>query len=173
MPGMNQIPLEMQIVFWFVFIMLSGLCAMVVYWTKRYIDAQDARLERHEKKLSTITENLTNTSGEIKSINISMRMELKEFEKQIDKSLLSYKDEIHLINRELSVAQTRMIVLNENTDKLFKTTNTLVTVMKDQVPKITENHEKTQTLELTQQKIVTIVQKLSDKLIKISSKPEE
>jgi DNA-directed RNA polymerase subunit H (RpoH/RPB5) len=173
MPGLGALPSEIQVIFWLMFIVLGTLCGFVVYWTKRYIDSQDQSLEKVRAKLSKISDELIITAGEIKTINISMKAELRAFQNDIEKGLRNYKDETHLLTRELSVAQTRMIVVNENTEKALKTTNTLVTVMKSEIPKIQENQVKTKAIEATQQKIITIVQRLSEKFVKVSSKPEE
>jgi hypothetical protein len=173
MPGMDKLPIEMQIVFWFVFIMLSALCGLVVYWTKRYIDSQDERLKDHEKILSSLSKKLSDTTAEMKTITVSMKGEFSFFRKDVEQSMLRYKDEIHLLNRELSTAQTRMIVIGEESGKLYKNTESIASVLRSELPMVRENQGKIQVLEQTQQKIVTIVQKLSEKVLKISSKPED
>lgn len=172
MPGVEKLPFELQIIFWLMFLFIGTLCSLIVYWVKRYIDAQDERLANHEMKLSRISSDLSNSTLEVKSVSLSMKVELKNFENEIDKTILGFRDEIHLMSRDLSTAQTRLIVLNEGSDKLFKTNDALITVMKSETKKLDEAVQKISAIDATQTKIITIIQKLSDRLIKISSKPE-
>jgi len=173
MPGLDKLPWEIQFIFWFLFLMLGTLCTLVVYWTKRYIDAQDNRLLKHETKLSKISEDLSTVTNEMKLTNGIVKAEVKDFQIEIEKTILGTRDEVHLLARDLSTAQVRLICANDSLDSLNKRTETLIVVMKSEVKKLEDSVGRIIDLEQNQGKLITVIQKISEKFVKVGSKTDD
>lgn len=173
MPGLKELPWEIQLIFWLLFVMIGILSAVVVYWAKRYIDAQDERLLTHEKKLSSISSDLTKVSVELQLSGGTAKAEIKDFQEAIEKAVLGTRDEVHLLSRDLSTAQTRLIFANDSLESLNKRTETLIVVMKSEVKKLEDSVGRIIDLEQNQSKIITVIQKISERFVKVGSKPDD
>lgn len=173
MPGMNQLPVEFQILFWIMILFLGTLCSLVVYWTKRYIDSQDKRLESHESKMKKITETLEDASKDMRSASINVKMDFVEFRKEVSQTNEAIKKETYDIRRDLSTAQTRMIVLKESLEDVSRKATLVSKLLEDQTNRTVDVMGKVTLLEQNQSKIITVIKQLSDRLTFVGTKKDD
>jgi hypothetical protein len=173
MPGMSQLPIEFQLLFWIMFLFLGTLCGLVVYWTKRYIDSQDSRIKSHETKMKEISDSLSEASKDMRQASIGVKLDFLDFRKEVSQTNELIKRETMEIRKDLSTAQTRMITLNEGIDNAQKKTNLIVQILESETKRLSGTIDKVTVLELNQSKVLTVLKQLSDRVILISTKKDD
>jgi hypothetical protein len=172
-PGLSQLPVEFQLLFWIMILFLGTLCSLVVYWTKRYIDSQDQRLQKHESKLNKISEDLSEASKDMRQASAGVKLDFLDFRKEVSITSEKIKTETMEIRKDLSIAQTRMITLMEGLEDASRKTGLIIKILESETKRLSENIDKTTTLELNQSKVLTVLKQLSDRVILISTKKDD
>jgi len=173
MPGTSSLPIEYQIIFWLLFIFIGALCGLVVYWTKRYVDGQDKRMESIEARFSKATDKVNDVADSLRTSGITVKLELIEFRKEVQKSHEEFRKEIGGLRSDLSQAMVRTITVKENMIEIEKKTKQMIEDLGTEKTQVTDIHGKVKVLEDTSAKIVTVLQKINEKLVKVSQKKSE
>lgn len=173
MPGSLNLPIEYQIIFWLLFIFIGALCGIVVYWTKRYVDGQDKRMESIEARFSNATDKVNKVAESLRTSGITVKFEFLEFRKEVTKSHEEFRKELGVIRSDLSHAMIRTLTVKDNMIEIEKKTKSMIEALDTEKTQVTDIHGKVKVLEDTQGKIVTVLQKINEKLLKVSQKKIE
>lgn len=172
-PGLSNLPLIFQIIFWLLFVSLGVLCSLIVYWTKRYVDGQDKRMEAIEARFSKATDKVNDVADSLKTTGITVKVELLEFRKEVSQAHEEFRKELGGMRSDLSQAMIRTLTVKENMIEIEKKTKRMIEDLGTEKTQVTDIHGKVKVLEETQGKIVTVLQKINDRLLKVSQKKSE
>lgn len=172
MPGANTLPIEFQIVFWMLFVFIGALCGLVVYWTKRYVDGQDKRVEKIEERFSAAVKTANDAADNLRAAGITVKFEFSEFRKEVRESHEEFRKEIGGMRSDLSQAMIRTLTVKDNIADIEKKTNAMVKQLNEEKTHVTDIHGKVELLDQNQTKILTVLKKLSDKLTLVTQKKD-
>jgi len=173
MPGTSSLPIEYQLIFWLLFIFIGALCGFVIFWTKRYVDGQDKRMESIEARFSKATDKVNDVADSLRTSGITVKLEFIEFRKEVQKSHEEFRKEIGGLRSDLSQAMVRTITVKENMIEIEKKTKQIIEDLGTEKTQVTDIHGKVKVLEDTSAKIVTVLHKINEKLLKVSQKKSE
>jgi len=165
MPGLSGLPIEIQLVFWMLIVFIGALCGLVVFWTKRYLDAQDAKLFSHESKLSKATDKIQDVTDSLRNVGTTVKIEFLDFRREVARSNEDLRKDTYAIKSELALAVISSTAAAQNLDIIQKASANIEADLKEHAQKISA-------LESNQLKIVTTIQKVSEKLIKVGTKKD-
>jgi organic radical activating enzyme len=170
MPGLSSLPMEFQLIFWAMLIFLGALCSFVVYSVKKYIEAQDDRLKKHESKLTEISDTLSSSSKDMKEASANVKIDFLEFRKEMSQTTDKIKTETHEIRKDLSTVQTRLIVIKESFDEIDRTQKLYGKMVQDQAHNFNEIQGRVDMAEQNLVNYSSIVKLISEQLRLITSK---